>query len=240
MGSFSLLADRDDSDDAMSGRRYRLPPMSDDPARRPPSIETADGEHLDAAWSEGDSVQAVAVLTHPHPLYGGDKDNIVPASLARSLPAHGIATLRIDFRGVGGSSGTHGGGSAEVADVVAAIDAAQHAFEDRPVIAVGYSFGADVLLAVDDSRLRAVVTVAPPLAVLPTDRLAAPRGGTPTLILSPVHDQFRTPADAAAVVEAWPDTEVVEIPGADHFMAGATSFVVDRVVEFVGGIIPPD
>lgn len=218
-------------------RRYRLLSMTDDPPRFPERLPTADGELLEAAWSPGTDTRAVAVLTHPHPLYGGNLDNIVPATLARSLPTHGIATLRVNFRGVGASSGRHGGGSDEVADVIGAIDAACAAFDGVPVVGVGYSFGADVLLATDDRRLTAVVAVAPPLAVLSMDRLAAPRGRVPTRILSPAHDQFRTAADAGTATEEWPDCTVVEIPGADHFMAGATSFVVDQAVEFLDPFI---
>lgn len=211
--------------------------MTDDPVDLPEHVATADGERLAAAWSTGDTTRCVAVLTHPHPLYGGDKDNIVPASLARTLPAHDVATLRFDFRGVGGSTGSHGGGEDEVADVVGAIDAAAAAFPGVPLIGVGYSFGADVLLAVDDSRLAAVVAVAPPLAVLSSERLAASRGSAPTLLLSPAHDQFRPAAEATSATSGWPDTTVVEIPGADHFMAGATSFVTERVVEVVDRLV---
>ncbi len=211
--------------------------MTDDPGALPSRITTADGETLQAVWSVGDVVDAVAVLTHPHPLYGGDLDNLVPATLARALPERGIATVRINFRGVGASSGVHGGGSVEVADVIGAIDAARASFPAVPVVGVGYSFGADVLLATADVRLAAVVGVAPPLAVVPLDRLRGARGSAPTLILSPAHDQFRTADDAASVVADWADTTAIEIPGADHFMAGATSFVVAEVTAFLDRFI---
>ncbi len=212
--------------------------MTDDPALRPDHVTTSDGERIEVAWSVGESTRCVAVLTHPHPLYGGDMDNIVPSSLARALPAHGVATIRANFRGVGGSSGSHGGGADEVADVEAAIGAAAAAFPDVPVIGVGYSFGADVLLAVEDAGLAAVVAVAPPLALLPIERLAAARGTSETLLLSPAHDQFRPASEATTATADWPETAVVEVPGADHFMAGATSFVADRVVEVVDRLVP--
>ena len=207
--------------------------MTNDPADLPDHVATADGERLRVAWSVGETTRCVAILTHPHPLYGGDMDNIVPAALARTLPDHGISTIRFDFRGAGGSTGTHGGGVDEIADVAAAIDAAASTFPGMPVIGVGYSFGADVLLAVEDERLTAVVAVAPPLAVLPDERLAAARGAAPTLILSPAHDQFRPAAEAVSATEGWADTSVIEVPGADHFMAGATAFVAEQVVGFV-------
>ncbi|MDE0804006.1 MAG: alpha/beta hydrolase [Acidimicrobiales bacterium] len=207
--------------------------MTDDLAPLPDRLTTDDGETLSAEWSGDRDSRAVAVLTHPHPLYGGDRHNIVPAALARALPTHGIATLRFDFRGAGDSTGTHGGGSDEVADVTAAIDAATAAFPGVPVFGVGYSFGADVLLATDATRLAGVVAVAPPLAVLPFEMLGSARGSTPTLLLSPEHDQFQPAGDAERAVVDWDDTTVTTVAGADHFLVGATSFVADAVVAFV-------
>lgn len=212
--------------------------MTDDLESLPDTIATTDNETLEATWAAGDEPRAVAVLTHPHPLHGGDMHNIVPAALARALPEHAIATLRFNFRGVGASSGKHGGGVDEIADVVAAVDAATAAFPGVAVIGVGYSFGADVLLATPRTPLVAVVAVAPPLAILPLEQMHAARGDSPTVVLSPEHDQFRPAADARAATVDWPDTSVTTIPGADHFLAGATSFVVDQVVGFVDRITP--
>jgi alpha/beta superfamily hydrolase len=209
--------------------------MTDHPG--PTTLETDDGVRLGARWSGPADARAVAVLTHPHPLYGGDMDNIVPASLARTLPDHGIATVRFDFRGNGTSAGEHGGGEAEVADVRAAIQAAAIQYPGTSIVGVGYSFGADVLLATADARLDAVVAIAPPLAVLPHERLAAARGSSPTLVLAPEHDQFRPFRDAGTATAGWPGTTVVEIPGANHFMAGATAFAADEVARFVDSVL---
>lgn len=211
--------------------------MTDDLAALPDRITTDDGVTLAADWSGALDARAVAVLTHPHPLYGGDRDNIVPATLARVLPHQHIATVRFDFRGAGGSTGSHGGGVDEIADVRAAIAAAREGFPGLPVFGVGYSFGADVLLATEPADLAGVVAVAPPLAILPTESLEARRGTVPTLLLCPEHDQFRPAGDARTVVAAWDDTTVVEVPGADHFLPGATSFVADEVATFVGRVL---
>ena len=213
--------------------------MTGDRPHRPERLQTSDGVDLSAAWSGPGDPVAVAVLTHPHPLYGGDMHNIVPASLARTLPDHGIATLRFDFRGAGSSSGTHGGGTEEVADVRAAVAAAAEAHPGIPVVGIGYSFGADVLLAVDDPRLAAVVAVAPPLAVLSTDELRAARGTAPTLVLAAQHDQFRDAEDAEAMISDWPDTRFHVLAGADHFMAGMTDQIAERALGFLRPLIAP-
>ena len=199
-------------------------------------MTTADGVEIELAWSLADAPRAVAVVTHPHPLMGGDMHNPVPAGVARGLSAAGVSAVRLSFRGAGASDGEHGGGGPEGADVVAAIDAAASWVPDVPVVGVGYSFGADVLLAVDDDRLAGVVAVAPPLRVLPVAELARTRDGRPTLVLSPAHDQFCDPEQAAGLVEGWPGTTVEPIVGCDHFLAGGVQRVVDRVLVLVAAL----
>jgi uncharacterized protein len=203
----------------------------------PATVVTDDGESLEARWSGSSSARAVAVLSHPHPRFGGDMDNVVPAGLARVLPGTGVAALRFNFRGTGRSTGIHGSGEAEVADVRAGVAAASAALPGRPVVGVGYSFGADVLLAVDDLRLAAVVAVAPPLSALDEVRLLAPRGRAPTLVLSAEHDQFRSFDEAAGVVSGWPRTEHRCLLGTDHFLAGSVEQVCDAVTGFVTELI---
>ncbi len=140
--------------------------MADDRRSAPATLDTSDGEHLEARWSGDDDARSVAVLTHPHPRFGGDMDNLVPATLARVLPEHGIATVRFNFRGTGRSTGQHGDGVAEIEDVRAAVGAATEQFPGVPVVAVGYSFGADHFLAgamsrVADSVLAFLAQVTP-------------------------------------------------------------------------------
>lgn len=208
------------------------------PGRSAPERATApDGTSIELAWSwPSGEPSAVAVVTHPHPRMGGDMDAPVPAGIARGLAEAGIAAVRLNFRGTGSSGGEHGGGEPERGDVVGAIDAAATTAAGIPVLGVGYSFGADVLLAVEDDRLAGVVAVAPPLRVLPVDVVRGCRDGRPTLVLSPVHDQFCDAAAAAAVVDGWPGTTVEPIPGTDHFLAGALQRVVERVVDFAAGV----
>jgi len=200
----------------------------------PERVTADDGVEIQVAWSwpAGEPV-AGAVVTHPHPLMGGDMENPVPSGLARGLAAGDVAVVRLNFRGTGRSGGAHGGGDAERADVLAALDALAVEVPGVPLVGVGYSFGADVLLAVDDDRLAGVVAVAPPLRVLPVDALRAPRVGHPTLVLSPAHDQFCDPAQASSITAGWPATTVEEVAGCDHFLAGGVQRVVDRVVAFV-------
>lgn len=197
------------------------------------TITTADDVRLEADLARAEDAWAVAVVTHPHPLMGGDMDNPVPAGVTRGLAAAGVSALRFNFRGAGASGGTHGEGDPERLDVTAAIDAAAEAEPGVPVVGVGYSFGADVLLATADGRLAGVVAVAPPLRVFAEDVLEAPRRGHPTLVLIAEHDQFCDPSRARAISADWPATTVEVVPGVDHFLAGGVAVVVERAVRFV-------
>ena len=62
-----------------------------------------------------------AVITHPHPLFGGDMANNVVLIAVRALAARGMSALRFNFRGVGRSTGVYGGGVDEMEDVAAAL-----------------------------------------------------------------------------------------------------------------------
>lgn len=90
-----------------------------------------------------------AVITHPHPLYGGDMANPVVESLVRSFNRKNISTLRFNFRGVRGSEGVHDGGSGEQEDTLAAVRFLLEQGMDSVLIA-GYSFGSWVVANIAD------------------------------------------------------------------------------------------
>lgn len=207
-------------------------PMADRSAL-PDHVTTADGVDIELSWSEAADPRAGAVVTHPHPQMGGDMHNPVPAGVARGLAEAGVTAVRLSFRGAGGSGGEHGGGEPERADVAAAVDALAAAVPGLALVGVGYSFGADVLLATDHAALDGVVAIAPPLRVVASDEMRTRRGHGPTLVLSPGHDQFCDPERAQAITSGWPATTVEPVPGCDHFLVGGVQRVVERVVRFV-------
>ncbi len=111
------------------------------------TIATADGLALEAAWSvPDDPPRRVVVLCHPDPKQRGTMNAPLIKSLAAALAASGLAVLRFNFRGVGRSEGTHGDGTAEIADVAAAVRAAGEAHPATPLGLAGWSFGAVVAL----------------------------------------------------------------------------------------------
>ena len=206
------------------------PVMADDfdgPQALP--LTTDDGVTIDAEMIRAADERAAAVICHPHPRMGGDRHNPVVDTLFRALPRHGITTLRLDFRGVGRSTGTYADGIGERRDADAALAYFAEHHPGLPLWSVGYSFGGDVALSVDHPDLAGWVAVAPPLRVL-ADEPPASTSGRPTTLVVPVHDQFSPPERTRSETTAWADTDVVEVPMGDHFLAGRLDAVADLVV----------
>lgn len=201
---------------------------SDDVGRSAPAVSTityttSDGVGLVGDLAVADRPIAAAIVCHPHPQYGGNRLNNVVEALFRALPAAGITALRFDFRA------EYGGGVAEQNDAIASLDQLVGVAPNLPLFAVGYSFGAMVVLALDDARITGKTLVAPPLGAIELD----PGGLTPTLVLTPAHDQFAPPSVAEPIVSTWPGARFETIDSVDHFIAGRTSLVAERTVGWI-------
>ena len=114
-------------------------------------IRTRDGHRLDGELARPESPSWGVVLTHPHPQYGGSMHNHAIEALFAAMPQHGAATFRFNFRGVGTSQGSFDHGDAERLDVLAAVETVSELLgrDAHGVVLAGYSFGADVALALD-------------------------------------------------------------------------------------------
>ncbi len=204
----------------------------------PASCTTSDGLTLQAEWNAPPDAHAIAVLCHPHPQYGGTMKSIVISALFEALPRHGIACLRFNFRGVEASAGEHAEGRDEPRDVVAALDAATTAAAaasiDGPLALIGWSFGADMALSIDDARISGWMGIAPPLRFRPAATYATIGGDTrPKLLVLAAHDEFRAPEQIADETREWQSTRIEVIAGASHFFVGRTDRVVAQATDFV-------
>jgi pimeloyl-ACP methyl ester carboxylesterase len=90
----------------------------------------------------------VAVICHPHPIFGGSMHNKVVHAAAEALAGLGMPVVRFNFRGVGRSAGRHDGGRGETDDLKVVLDDLAARFPGAPILAAGYSFGAWVALRV--------------------------------------------------------------------------------------------
>ena len=94
------------------------------------------------AAAAGVAPRGVAVIAHPHPLFGGTMDNKVVQTLARACAQAGWKVIRFNFRGVGASAGAYDEGRGETHDLLAVLE--QTANLGQPVVLGGFSFGAFV------------------------------------------------------------------------------------------------
>jgi len=206
-------------------------------AATPITTTTSDGVSLVAELTTPDDPVAAAVLCHPHPRYGGNMHATLVAVLFDVLPEAGIACLRFNFRGAGGSTGTFDGGQGERLDVTAAASSLADGVPGVPLWLVGWSFGADVALASDAPGVSGWIAVAPPLSIVEPTEMVAPAQARPTVLLVPEHDMFRSPASAAEEVARWPVAPELEVlPGADHFLGGHAYEAAWRVRDHILGI----
>ena len=97
------------------------------------------------AAADGVPPRGVAVIAHPHPLFGGTMDNKVVQTLARAFVACGWTAVRFNFRGVGGTAGVHDEGRGELEDLLAVVrQVAPEGPGAVPIALAGFSFGAFV------------------------------------------------------------------------------------------------
>ena len=178
----------------------------------------------------------VAVVCHPHPLYGGDMDNNVVVALDACLVKAGWSTVRFNFRGVGSSTGTYGEGAAEADDLAAAISYVEKRGARR-VHLVGYSFGAWVVLAGLKRGLPAASTIlaSPPLDFMDFQPLEL--SGGPTLIILGDCDSFCAVQSLHRWLEGQPSLAIPPrlaiVPGCDHFYWGFEDQLQQQVSAFV-------
>ncbi|WP_151789964.1 alpha/beta hydrolase, partial [Acinetobacter seifertii] len=88
-----------------------------------------------------DAPRGIALVAHPHPLYGGTMENKVAQTLARTFVTLGYAVARFNFRGVGESEGVYDDGKGEVDDMAIMYEHMRARYPDLPVTLAGFSFG---------------------------------------------------------------------------------------------------
>jgi uncharacterized protein len=163
------------------------------------------------------SVEKGVVVTHPHPLYGGDMSNMVVELMIASFRSKGFSTLRFNFRGVGGSQGSFSNGVGEAGDVCAAVEYLK-AKKIQQVVLAGYSFGAwvNAYVKCDNVTFEKMVMVSPPVAFM--DFTPARSIDKLNLVITGSRDEMAPPEQINKILPLWnrsADFKIID--GADHF-----------------------
>lgn len=209
--------------------------MSRAPATEKVLLRGAEGA-IEALIDAPAEVRGIALVCHPHPLYGGASTNKVAHTLARVFRDLGYAAIRPNFRGVGASEGEHDHGEGETEDMLAVIAWAQSRWGFLPLALGGFSFGGFVQTRVA-TRLAGSLTPPRRMALVGMAAGAAADGarhyetpplpeGVPTLI---IHGETDETVSLTNVLDwARPQEQpVIVVPGADHFFHGKLHVIRD-------------
>jgi uncharacterized protein len=183
--------------------------------------------------------RAVAVFGHPHPLHGGTMHTKALYQAAKAMPRIGVATLRINFRGVGRSAGTFDSGPGEKDDFTAAIDFVSERFPDLPVWAAGMSFGSWIAMTVGaaDPRVSLLLGIAPPVDRYDFDALRTCT--LPKFIIHGEEDELISIKEIRKFYSQIPEPkELATIEFADHLFEGKTALVGEAVEDLLADFNP--
>jgi hypothetical protein len=178
------------------------------------------GAHSIEGLLEKNSATKGVVISHPHPLYGGNMHNNVVISITKTYQKMGYSTLRFNFSGVGNSRGSYGDGVGEQEDVRAAVSYLA-GLSINQIDLAGYSFGAwvNALAAANNPDIENMVMVSPPVAFIDfgsISDLVSLR-----LIVTGSRDDIAPPDLIKKSYAGWNAAAQFEVmDGADHFYAG--------------------
>ena len=183
--------------------------------------------------ADGTMPRGVAVIAHPHPLFGGTMDNKVVQTLARAFVQCGWRALRFNFRGVGSTEGVYDEGRGELQDLLAVVAHGTGGSNAQPLALAGFSFGAFVTSQAVQSlgarhpplQLVLVGTAASRFTVAPI----APDLHARTLVL---HGEQDDTVPLTSVMDwARPQSlPITVIPGVAHFFHGQLPLLRSLVV----------
>lgn len=165
--------------------------------------------------------KGIAIICHPHPLFGGTMDNKVVQTLARAFVQTGWTALRFNFRGIGQSEGAYDEGRGEADDLRALIQ--QLAPVGSALAIAGFSFGSFVA-----SQVLAEAAQSHDLQKIVMVGTAASRFAVATIPaqlhdkLLVVHGEQDDTVPLSSVMD-WARPQVIPVtvvPGGGHFFHG--------------------
>ncbi len=172
----------------------------------------------------------IAVICHPHPLYGGSLNNKVVHILANTFNELGLLSVTFNFRGVGRSGGRFDNGLGETADLLAVVRWVRSRHPLAPLWLAGFSFGSFVALqAAQQLQIERLLLVAPPVSMFDFSNLKGPEGSW--MVIQGGKDEVTAPeAVSAWVHRQWPRPRYEWLADADHFFHGRLNRLRERVL----------
>ncbi|MBU2511761.1 alpha/beta hydrolase [bacterium] len=174
---------------------------------------------LEGIYEQYSREQAV-IITHPHPMYGGDMYNSVVHTISKAFHHLSYSTLRFNFRGVGKSTGSFDNGLGEQEDLKFAIQYLSEQGFNRITLA-GYSFGSWVIynLVIRENITNSIVLISPPVDFIEFKN--AQLVESLKMVLVGTRDDFASLENVSRLVPIWnPKARLEIIQGADHFFSG--------------------
>jgi len=187
----------------------------------------------------GASASTVAVICHPHPVYGGTMTNKVVHVLAKAFNDVGVPAVRFNYRGVGASAGSYDEGNGETQDSVAVLDWAAQRWPGANLWLGGFSFGGAVAIrAAALRKVERLVTVAPAIRRVSVGTSALP--SCPWLVVQGDRDELVDPNDIQQWVQTLSSLPQVSSPpqlamlsGVEHFFHGRLNDLRQVVVNWL-------
>jgi alpha/beta superfamily hydrolase len=183
---------------------------------------------------QADRTRLVALVCHPHPLYGGTMHNKVVFHVARTLRAFQLPVLRFNFRGAGLSEGEHDNGRGEVEDARAAVNYLSKEFPNCRVLLAGFSFGAWVGLRAGCEEKSVTDLIGLGLPVNNSDFSYLIGCTKPKLFIQGTADQFGSRQNVESLYAQVPEPRrLVFVEGADHFFEGKLKSVEQAIRDWI-------
>jgi hypothetical protein len=189
--------------------------------------------------SSDEAVSVVAIICHPHPLYGGSLQHKVVHTLMRTFRELNVASVRFNFRGVGKSQGHYDNGVGEVEDLMAVLNWVVTQYPQATIWLSGFSFGAFIVaksLMKVTVKIEQVVLVAPPVETF--DFSGINFSNRLTCVVMGDQDEIVKPDAVVSWAQQYPNIEMLWLSDADHFFHGKLTMLKNKIIGYLKNTHP--
>ena len=195
---------------------------------------------LEGMYAESTDPKApIALVLHPHPMYGGTMNNKVVYNIYKTLFENDFTVLRINFRGVGRSMGEYDEGVGEMTDAATALDWLQvHYPMSKVNLIAGFSFGAWIAMQLITRRpeITNFLAVSPPVdkydfsffSPCPIPGLIVQGDMDSVVSEESVHELAQRLTKQKNI-----DVNYLMIPGADHFFREKINLLNNEIDDYL-------